>query len=119
MVLSDCRTDPRDLREKEQDESTEVICGVKSQILIPDVFPPLLNFSMSHILMKLNSSITDSGCSSALRIIIISKEELCSVYTHVAHDELMAVCLAGDGNLRSSADDEGDVMHCILDEAGV
>lgn len=52
-------------------------------------------------------------------MIIISKEELCSVYTHVTNDELIAVSLVGDGNLRSLADDKGDVMHCILDEAGV
>ncbi len=84
-------SDPRDLREKKQDESTEVICAVKRQIPIPDVCSPLLNFSMTQILMRLRSSIIDSGCSSVPRIIIISKEKICPVYTNVTNDEFTTV----------------------------
>lgn len=73
------QTDPRDLREEGRDEWTGVICVVKRRIPIPDVCPPLLNVSMSQILMKPNSSIIDSSCSSVPRIIIIFKEEICAV----------------------------------------
>lgn len=83
-TLSNCR-------EKERDESTKVICVLKRQIPFPDVCSPLLNFSMSQILMKLNFSITES----VPRIIIIFKEEICSVYTSVINDEFIIVCFRG------------------------
>ncbi len=65
----------------------------KRQIPIPDVCPPLLNFGMSQILMKLNPSIMDP--SAVPRIIIMFKEEICSVYTSVTNDAFIIVCFGG------------------------
>lgn len=94
---------------------TEKICVVRRQIPIPDVCLPLLNFSISQILKKQNSSIIDSSCSSVPRIILYPGKKYAQ-YTRVTNDEFITMRFKRKMNLRSVADDKSTVTHCILDK---